>query len=471
MSSASPGLGRGAQAAILLVVFIDLLGFGLLIPLTVNYAKSFGIGEWAAVQVSTVFSLGQLFGAIIWGRLSDRYGRKPILMISISLSLLAYVLLFFASPDLLGSLVLLFAARFLGGFAAGNLTVAQAYIADVTTPKQRTRALGLVGMAFGLGFVLGPALTGATVSIWTELPIVIATGLVLLNLILVGVLVKESLPQSLRRLGDGSALRAVGQRLRRLPAAVLRPVVGHFMILYFGTTLALGMMETPFPLFVNTEWVSESDVDSRIQELASEGAEPESRAEVRSDLATQISGQFLFYIGLILAFMQGVGLRVALRYAGERTLLLVGYFLAPLGLVGLAFTSQFFEGWLGVDSQTLALIFMAILAMGMGLVNPIIQGLISKATPANEQGSILGENQSIGSLARVLAPLTAGLLYEVAGWLPFVVGAFLMAQLWFVNLSPKRIRAVVSNEPSSAKANDDGSPDSAGPVSEDVHRN
>src|SRR5690348_5083699 len=227
-----------------LIVFVDLVGFGLVIPLLPFYALRFAASPQQVTALLAVYSLMQLFTAPLWGRLSDRVGRRPVLMVSMAASVLAYAWIGCAT-----ALWMLFAARALAGACAGNIAAAQAYIADVTKPEERARGMGLIGAAFGLGFIIGPALGGllagndiATADV--ETPAWVAAGLSLAALCGVLLLLPESLPADRRRVREVSR-----SRLAAIPNVLRRPVLSRLILIFFVVILAFAGMESSFALW------------------------------------------------------------------------------------------------------------------------------------------------------------------------------------------------------------------------------
>jgi MFS transporter, DHA1 family, tetracycline resistance protein len=374
-----------------LIVLVDLVGFGLVIPLLPFYAVRFAASPQQVTLLLATYSLCQLFTAPLWGRLSDRVGRRPVLMASMLASALAYLWLGAAS-----ALWMLFVARALTGACAGNIAAAQAYIADVTTPENRAKGMGLIGAAFGLGFIVGPALGGflagsdpATADL--AKPAWVAAGLSLLALGGVLVLLRESLPADRR---GGAAHGRFGAIL----GALRRPVLSRLILTFFLVILAFAGMESTFALWAMRQF----------------GWGP-----------GQV-GYVFAYVGVLSAILQGglIG-RLTNRF-GEERLLLCGLVLIALGLVVLA------------ASRGIPLLGVAVtgLALGMGLAQPSLNSLISRRAGSDEQGEVLGVSQSIGSLARVLGPAAAGVLFgELGRASPFLWGAALIAAAWLVALS------------------------------------
>ena len=355
-----------------LIVFIDLVGFGLVIPLLPFYALRFGAPPQEVTLLLAIYSLMQLFAAPLWGRLSDRVGRRPVLMISMATSVLAYLWIGSAT-----AVWMLFAARALAGACAGNIAAAQAYIADITKPEERAKGMGLIGAAFGLGFIIGPALGGllagnnpATADI--ETPAWVAAGLSFLALWGVILFLPESLPVDLRGMHGGSR-----SRLKAIWNVLGRPVLSRLILIFFLVILAFAGMESTFALWAIEEF----------------GWGP-----------GQV-GYVFAYIGMLSAILQGglIG-RLARRF-GEERLLLCGLALIGTGLLAMLFAHSI---------PRLAFAVSA-LALGMGLTQPSLNSLISRRAGREEQGEVLGVSQSVGSLSRVLGPAVAGFLFAQFG--------------------------------------------------------
>jgi MFS transporter, DHA1 family, tetracycline resistance protein len=371
-----------AMPILFLIVLIDLIGFGLVIPLLPFYAERFQASPQQVTLLLAAFSLFQMLAAPVWGRLSDRVGRRPVLMVSMSAAALAYLWLGLAS-----ALWMLFAARALAGACAGNIAAAQAYIADVTPPEKRARGMGMIGAAFGLGFIIGPALGGflagdnlATADL--RAPGFLACGLSLLALLGVVFMLKESLQ-------PGLAPRPRKGRAAALRDALARRALARLLLVFFLAILAFGGMEAVFALWA----------------MAQFGWGPE-----------QI-GYLFTYIGVLSATMQGglIG-RLTARF-GEEKLLVAGLVLIALGLLAIPL------------SHDLAVLIVAVscLAIGMGAMQPSLNSLISRRAAAEEQGEVMGVAQSIASLSRVLGPLFAGALFAGLGRdSPFLVGMVLV---------------------------------------------
>jgi MFS family permease len=366
-----------------LIVFTDLIGFGLVIPLLPFYAVRFGATAPEVTWLMATYSLMQLFAAPFWGRLSDRVGRRPVLMASMTASALAYLWLGAASD-----LWMLFGARALAGACAGNIAAAQAYIADITEPEERAHGMGMIGAAFGLGFILGPALGGflagnnpLTADLQT--PAWVAAGLSAAALCGVLVVLRESLPRERRGLAPPLG------RLGLIRRSLRRPVLSRLIVIFFLVILAFAAMESIFALWA-------------LRQL---------------DWGPARVGYVFAYLGLLSAIMQGGLTRRLTKRYGEERLLLCGLVLLAIGLVGVPFS---------LDLPLLGGAF-AFLAIGLGLTQPALTSLISRRAGAAEQGQVLGVTQSIGSFSRVIGPPLAGYLFAYVGHSsPFLWGAALV---------------------------------------------
>jgi MFS family permease len=379
-----------------LIVFVDLVGFGLVIPLLPFYAVRFAASPQEVTALLATYSLAQLLSAPLWGRLSDRVGRRPVLLASLTASALAYLWLGSGS-----ALWMLFAARAFAGACAGNIAAAQAYIADITGPEERARGMGLIGAAFGLGFIIGPALGGliagtdpATAD--TETPAWVAAGLSVLALCGVLLLLPESLPAAGRdRIAPRSRVGAVMSVLRR-------PILSRLILVFFLVILAFAGMESTFAL-----WAIE-----------------------QFGWGPRQVGYVFAYVGVLSAVLQGGMIGRLARRFGEERLLLGGLTLIGLGLLVMTL------------AHSLALLVAAVtgLALGMGLTQPSLNSLISRRAGGDEQGEVLGVSQSVGSLSRVLGPFAAGFCFASLGpSAAFWSGAILVTGAFFLTLKLPRL--------------------------------
>lgn len=370
--------------SVFLIVFIDLLGFSLILPLLPYYAETFGANDFVTGLLVASYAAMQLIGAPILGRLSDRFGRRPILLVSILGTFLGFLLLGFAN-----ALWMLFASRILDGFTGGNLSVAQAYIADVTDEKNRSKGLGLVGAAFGLGFIIGPV-TGGFMSQWGyAVPAFVAAGLAFINLVLVAVWLPESLTPEKRA---AMPQKQPPVTLDALLQALRRPFTGSLLITRFFFGLAFAIFQTIIALY----------------------------ALKKFQLDARNTGLILTYVGVLSVFVQGFLIGRLTQRFREDVLIAVAVVVMALSLLGLAV----------VPSVAWLLVILTPTAMAGGILNTVLASTLTKAVQAQEVGGILGLAASIESLTRVIAPTLGGALLGGLGtWAPGLFSGLLLAVL------------------------------------------
>jgi multidrug resistance protein len=370
--------GSGSRVVLFFTVFIHLLGFGIIIPLLPYYAEHFGASGLTVGLLTTSFSLAQFLFAPIWGRLSDRIGRRPVLLGSLILTGVSYLVFAVAT-----SLPVLFLSRIFAGIAGATLSTAQAYIADTTTAENRTKGMGMIGAAFGMGFIFGPAMGGVLSKWGFSVPAYAAAGLATVAFLFAMFRLRESLPPEER---EAAARRRENAATFR--EALARPVVGLVLVLFFVTTLCFSGMEAILALFCERFFA----------------------------WGPHQIGYLFAYVGVVAAVMQaGIVGALAKRF-GERALVRAG-----LLLMGAAFVTAGIVPPLTVHDPThvaggvLATFFavMGVIAIGSGLTTPSLSSLVSLATPADEQGGILGVYQSLGSLGRATGPFLGGLVFDV----------------------------------------------------------
>ncbi|MEO6708570.1 MAG: MFS transporter [Planctomycetota bacterium] len=390
------GSGRSPLLFIFLTVFIDLLGFGIVLPLLPVYSKAYGANEVTLGLLFSCFSGMQFFFAPMWGRISDRIGRRPVLIGGLIGTAASYAVFAFAQ-----SLPLLFASRLLAGFFGANISTAQAYIADVTTPENRSKEMGLIGAAFGLGFTLGPLIGGELTILSPMAPGFFACGLSLCAA-LFGYL---RLPEPARS-GSGSRVFHASQ----LKRALGEPRISSLMLLTFLSVVAFGSFEAMFTRFGLARFPKVFHLDGPLADASLE----------QIMAAAPVAGRYLAGVGVISALIQGGLIRRLVPRFGETTLTIAGP--AILGL------SLCVVGVGGVmESWGLVITGCILLPIGFGLNNPALTGLVSRASPIEEQGSFLGINQSISSLARMSGPPIAGLCFKQFGpQSPFFVAALVL---------------------------------------------
>jgi len=367
--------------SIILVVFIDLLGFSLILPLLPYYAKTFNANQTTTGILIASYALMQLIGAPILGRLSDRFGRRPILLLSVFGTFLGFLLLGFAN-----ALWMLFASRIIDGLTGGNLSVAQAYISDVTDEKSRSKGLGMIGAAFGLGFIIGPV-TGGLLSQWGyAVPAFAAAAISLINLILIYAWLPESLTEEKR---SQMTEKRPAVTLNALLVAFQRPFTGSILITRFFFGLAFAIFQTIFSLY----------------------------ALAKFNLTARDTGFVLTYVGVLSVIVQGflVG-RLTSRFR-EDLLITASVVLMAISLLG----------WALAPSLIWLYIIMTPTALSGGLLNTLLSSTLTKAVAPQEIGGILGLSAAVESSTRIIAPILGGLLLQQIGtWAPGAFGAIVM---------------------------------------------
>jgi MFS family permease len=387
---------------VFLTVFIDLIGFGIVVPLVPIFSRHYGASGWVIGAIIASFSAMQFVFSPIWGRLSDRHGRRPILLISTAGSALSYVLFAVGSgfENHTAALWALLVARVFAGICGGNITVAQAYIADITPPENRSKRMGLIGMAFGLGFIFGPALSGialkffgATGPGWT------AAALCAANFFLAFCILAESLKPD-------SSQAARRPHFAQWGHTLAQPNIGLLILIFFLATFAFSCFESTLPLLVS---------DNFNLGIAVDETKP----------AMTVISLYVF-CGIIGAVIQGGAIGRLVKMFGEPKLISLSLFLTGISLILLPFIKG--DGqlkWLAVLHATdwpwiKMLLALALLAVGTGLTRPPLFGLLSNLAPANEQGATIGVAQSAGALARIFGPIFAATLYTHVPMLPYV---------------------------------------------------
>jgi MFS family permease len=386
---------RGALLAVILTVFIDLLGFGIVIPLLPIYSEAYGADEMTLGLLFASFSAMQLIFAPFWGRLSDRFGRRPILIGGLLGTSAAYVLF-----GLAHGMPMLFASRLLAGFFGANVPTAQAYIADITTPENRAKGMGLIGAAFGLGFTFGPLIGGELVGVGMGVPGFVAAGLSLLAAIVGFRLLIEPTTHARDRITRIFGFETLGNALRQ-------PRIGLIILLYFLAILSFSGFESMFIRFGLARFPGSFGMDTSV-----------GKATMDQIMASApIAGRYMFFIGLMAALVQGGLIRRLVPRFGETKLIIIG----PLAL-GVAMTL------IGIASTwSFVLVACVLMPFGFGVNNPSLNSLLSRATPAQRQGAFLGLNQSMGSLARVLGPMLGAAAFEYfSPGAPFLVAGVIL---------------------------------------------
>lgn len=391
-------MNKKALLVIFFTVFIDLIGFGIIIPLSPYLARKFGADALDVGLLMAIYSAMQFLFSPFWGQLSDRIGRRPVILISLIGAGLSY--LGFAFAD---SLFMLYVARAFAGLFGANISTAMAYIADVTPKEERSKGMGLIGAAFGLGFVMGPFLGGFFGQVGKSLgemppfgenfPALIAAGICFSNVLLAFFVLKESL--------KSRAAEKRVSRWSRFAGAIKNPNLAALYGMFFLCSLAMANMEAASFLYVKDKF----------------------------DWGLTKASYGFAYIGILMVFTQGYLVRKLLPKWGEKRTLITGMFLFCFGLTYIGFAENIWA---------LAVAF-TLLAFGNGFIHPSINGSISLAASAKEQGIVMGVNQSLASMGRIIGPILGGWLYrELHISSPFWAGGLLAVVAIFIFMMKKK---------------------------------
>lgn len=363
---------------IFITVFVDMLGYGMILPLLPFYVQQQDGGAAVVGYLSAFYASLQLVSGPVLGALSDRFGRKPILLLCLLGTSVAYSLF-----GLANSLPLLFAAALLDGLTGNNLTTSYAYVADITSAEDRSRGMGIVGAGFGLGVMAGPAIGGFLSSFGLAVPALAAGAIALLNVLYGLVFLPESLPPEQRTVHPASF-----NAFRQFTALMAVGPIRSFLLAIFFLNLAFSGLQTNFPLFSNA----------------------------RFGWDARQNGFFFAFVGLTAVFTQGfLYLRIQ-PFVKEKRLAVAGLALLATGMAGMALA----------PADWLLYLFVALAALGSGLTTPSLSGLVSTHTPPTEQGRLMGGQQVLFSLTTILGPLMAGLAFEkIAVPAPYLIGSLL----------------------------------------------
>jgi MFS transporter, DHA1 family, tetracycline resistance protein len=376
---------------IFLSVFIDLIGFGIVLPLLPGYAEDFGARGFIIGAIIASFSAMQFFFAPIWGKLSDRIGRRPVMLIS-NLGAAGSYALFAVASGMTGSVGLwgILISRIFAGICGANLSVASAYIADISPPEKRSARMGLIGMAFGLGFIFGPSIGAFSADIFGKTgPGWVAACFCAGNFILGWFILGESRQPS-------SAPVTPRPKFNQWTHTLAQPKLGLLISVFFFATFCFTCFESTFPLLLRHSF-DFGPKDHRV-------------------------GYLFTYAGVVTALIQGGVIGRLVKKFGEPKLIFGSLIIFAIGLGALPFQTH----------MTGLLIVLALLAIGSGLNRPPVFGLISLKSPVDEQGANLGVGQSFGSLARILGPIFASTLFFVKPALPYVIcGGIALLTAWF----------------------------------------
>jgi DHA1 family tetracycline resistance protein-like MFS transporter len=431
----SPG-ARSAKAMVFLVVLIDLLGFGIVLPLLPLYGDSLidplfpgeGYRSLRGMILGillSIFSLMQFIFAPFWGRVSDRIGRRPILLLGLVGSVVFYTLFGIATEvgaegaAALG-LALLFFSRVGAGVAGATISTAQAVIADCTPPEGRSRGMALIGMAFGAGFTLGPLLSAASFVVPSKgAPGFAAAAFSLVALVLAIAL----LPETLRPGVTGLRRRLLDWR--GLLNALRTPYVGLLIMTFFLATLAFGGLESTLSL-----------VNLLLLRPDVEVTRADAERAILDPTLLQKNLYVFAYVGFVLVLAQGLFYRRLVRRVGEVPFLRLGVAFMSVGLVGAVGVLLIRQSVAHELVLLTALLVITVAVLGFSCVNPSIQALISQRTDAGKQGEVLGANQSASALARILGPMFGLPLFFLTAShvLPYVLGAVLLVTVFCLTL-------------------------------------
>lgn len=386
--SVSEAPKRGALGVIFLIVFLDMMGTGILVPIIPFVVAPYRSDALTVGFIALAFSAAQFVASPLLGVLSDRYGRRPVLLACVIGSGAAYLMFGWA-----GSLAMLFFARFLAGFMGGSISTAQAYIADISAPSDRAKNFGLIGAAFGLGFILGPALGGALSKVSMSAPAFASAALSAVTFCVALVLLKETLTPD-----DRSKRSITGSDLNpfvQIKAAVDRAGFRELMLAVFALNFGMAGLQTNFAVFTHA----------------------------RFGLDAAHNAYIFAYLGVMATLTQGLLLRKLAPLFGERALAMWGSLVFAAGFAATALSHAVWMLYLAVT----------LTALGFGLAGPSLYGLISRRADASEQGILLGTGQSVASLTRVIGPVWAGAAFDHVGrGAPYWSGAAwaLLAMFW-----------------------------------------
>ena len=381
----TPVMKRSPLLVVFITIFIDLLGFGIIIPILPNYTKDLGATALEVGLIAGVYSLMNFFFSPFWGTLSDRFGRKPIILISILITASSYFLFSFSN-----TLALVFLSRFLAGIGSANISTVQACVADISKPENRTKMMGIIGAAFGLGFIFGPPVGGFVKHHYgIEWVGYIAMSLCIINFVMAFFLLPETIKEK-----NPEASFAL-HPFKELRGAFRKELIRDLFFINFLYITAFAAMQITIPLLWKNHY-----------HITDEGI-----------------GYIFMFIGIASASVQAGMIGWLNKNFGERRLLISGAVMMMIALALVPIAPQ------NLFIPMLALIIILI-SVANGCITPTLTSLISKNSAATEQGQMLGLNMSFASLARVVGPAFGGFVYDFDFTLPYFIGAAIMMCAW-----------------------------------------
>lgn len=374
-------------------MFIDLLGFGIMIPLLPAFSiEKLYLSESMIGFIAGVYSLAQFVFSGFWGSLSDRYGRRPVLIASLAGSMLSYLMLSLVFSGLILSTALLIISRAFAGSFAANISAAQAAISDITKPEERSKGIALISAAFALGFVFGPAIGGIlSENFGFGFPIYASALLSFIATVLCYFLFKETLSEEIRLANRKLNVKRKILDLKLISDTLKNENFGKYILIYIAGVFSFSNIFGTFQLFAGRK---------------------DGLAYNQSEI-----GLIFSFMGICNTLVQIFLIRYFTKQIGEQNSLILGCFLSVFGL-----------GLIGFSPTTIFLmIVIAVLAVGNGLSNTVSVSLLSQHVSKDKQGTVLGVNQSLGSLARFFGPVWGGMVYQWVGYkYPFVTGGLIM---------------------------------------------
>jgi MFS family permease len=361
---------NGALFTILLIIFVDVLGFSVMIPLLPFYAESLGASPFVVGMLVSTYGLCSLIAGPILGDLSDRHGRKKVLLLSQIGTCIGFIIL-----ALSNTLWIVFLARIIDGITSGNITVAQAYVSDVTTAEERTRAMGLIGASFGLGFIFGPAISGGLIHFGHAAPIWASTFLSFLSILGTTFFLKQTKPKSF-----APKIKGAHARLKKYFEILKSPALKEYFGLFLIFSIAFGLYMSGFAMYA--------------ERMLRWNGHPFGAREV---------GIVLSYVGIISLLIQVFLMKILIKNIGEVKMMLLGFIATTSAFLVIGF------------APLLAIFLMGITmsAFGNSILRPSIAGLISQRASPDQQGLVFGINQTLMSTAQIICPLVSGFLIEM----------------------------------------------------------